>query len=117
MSRPQSLRSLLLHRLTWPLVLVVLLDVALTYFVALHFANLAYDRWLMDSARSLAQQVKPYHDKVTFELPPIAVELFRWDAVDKTFFKIESRASGFVAGDRGLPSPSLNSRPEDPMWC
>lgn len=49
MSRPQSLRSLLLHRLTWPLVLVVLLDVALTYFVALHFANLAYDRWLMDS--------------------------------------------------------------------
>lgn len=108
MSRPQSLRSLLLHRLTWPLVLVVLLDVALTYFVALHFANLAYDRWLMDSARSLAQQVKPYHDKVTFELPPIAVELFRWDAVDKTFFKIESRASGFVAGDRGLPSPGMD---------
>ncbi|MFM2005035.1 MAG: hypothetical protein RLZZ09_690, partial [Pseudomonadota bacterium] len=108
MSRPQSLRNLLLHRLTWPLVLVVVLDVALTYFVALHFANLAYDRWLMDSARSLAQEVKPYHDKVTFELPPIAVEVFRWDAVDKTFFKIESRVGGFVAGDRALPSPSMD---------
>jgi two-component system sensor histidine kinase TctE len=108
MSRPQSLRNLLLHRLTWPLVLVVVLDVALTYFVALHFANLAYDRWLMDSARSLAQEVKPYHDKVTFELPPIAVEVFRWDAVDKTFFKIESRVGGFVAGDRALPIPSMN---------
>jgi two-component system sensor histidine kinase TctE len=88
--------------------MVVLLDVALTYFVALHFANLAYDRWLMDSARSLAQQVKPYHDKVTFELPPIAVEVFRWDALDKTFFKIEPRAGGFVAGDRALPSPSMD---------
>ena len=109
MTRPQSLKSLLLHRLTWPLVLVVLLDVALTYFVALHFANLAYDRWLMDSARSLAQQVKSYHDKVTFELPPIAVEVFRWDAVDKTFFKIESLIGGFVAGDRTLPSPAMTA--------
>lgn len=60
MNRRHSLRSLLLRRLTWPLVMVVLLDVALTYFVALHFADRAYDRWLLDSARSLAQQVKSY---------------------------------------------------------
>ena len=105
----KSLRSLLLHRLFWPLSLVVLLDVALTYFVALHFANLAYDRWLLDSARSLAQQVNSHHDQVTFELPPIAVAVFRWDAVDTTFFKIESRNGGFVAGDRALPSPDMAS--------
>lgn len=107
MPEPQSLRVQLLRRLIWPLIIVVLLDVAVSYFVALHFANLTYDRWLLDSARSLAQQVKSYQDRVTFELPPIAVEVFRWDATDKTFFKIESQENGFMAGDRTLPSPAI----------
>ncbi|GAB6046629.1 sensor histidine kinase [Methyloparacoccus murrellii] len=115
--RAQSLRTQLLLRLSGPLLLVVLLDVAVSYFVALHYANLAYDRWLLDSARSLAQQVKSYRDRITFELPPIAVEVFRWDAMDKTFFKIESRASGFMAGDRALPSPDLRElMPEEPYF-
>lgn len=100
-----SLRTLLLRRLTWPLLSLVLVDVAISYVVALHFSNLAYDRWLLDSARSLAQEVKSHQDGIWFELPPIAVEVFRWDEVDKTFFKIESLATGFLAGDRGLPSP------------
>ncbi len=109
MPEPQSLRIQLLRRLIWPLLIVVLLDVAVSYFVALHFANLTYDRWLLDSARSLAQQVKSYKDQVTFELPPIAVEVFRWDATDKTFFKIESQEKGFMAGDRTLPSPAIHA--------
>ncbi|MFN5745857.1 MAG: sensor histidine kinase [Methylococcaceae bacterium] len=107
MSRPHSLRAWLLQRLIWPLLLVVLVDVAISYFVTLHFANLAYDRWLLDSARSLAQQVKSYKNRVSFELPPIAVEVFRWDEMDKTFFKIESLDGGFMAGDAALPSPSM----------
>jgi len=106
-SRPQSLRYQLLLRLALPLALVVCLDAALSYFVALHYADQAYDRWLLDSARSLAQQVKTKKDKVTFDLPPIAVEVFRWDDVDKTFFKVESTTSGFMAGDKALPSPDI----------
>lgn len=107
MPRAQSLRALLLRRLTWPLLLIVLLDVAISYAVSLHFANLAYDRWLLDSARSLAQEVRLYKDRVSIDLPPIAVEVFRWDEVDKTFFKVESLESGFLAGDRGLPSADM----------
>ena len=109
MVEPQSLRFQLLRRLVLPLIVVVLLDVAVSYVVALHFANLTYDRWLLDSARSLAQQFKSYKDQVTFELPPIAVEVFRWDAKDKTFFKIESQEHGFMAGDRSLPSPAADA--------
>ncbi|MFM8442545.1 MAG: sensor histidine kinase [Methylococcus sp.] len=107
MPRAQSLRALLLRRLTWPLLLIVLLDVAISYAVSLHFANRAYDRWLLDSARSLAQEVRSYKDRVSIDLPPIAVEVFRWDEVDKTFFKVESLETGFLAGDRGLPSPDM----------
>lgn len=104
--KPKSIRSRILSRLTFPFLVLVLLDAAVSYSVALHFANTAYDHWLLDSASSLVQQVKKKQDKITFELPPIAVEVFRWDAIDKTFFKVESAASGFIAGDRALPTPA-----------
>jgi two-component system sensor histidine kinase TctE len=105
MRKFESLRSQLLLRLTLPLIFVVVLDTAVSYYVALHYANKAYDRWLLDSARSLAQEVKAQKGKVTFELPPTALEIFRWDEVDKTFFKIQSRRIGFMAGDRAVPDP------------
>lgn len=107
MNKPQTLRAQLLSRLTLPLIVVVILDASVSYFVALHYADLAYDRWLLDSAKSLAQEVKAQKDQVTFELPPIAVEVFRWDDMDKTFYKVESEGSGFISGDKGLPSPSI----------
>lgn len=86
MNKPQSLRAKLLLRLALPLIVVAIFDASASYFVALHYADLAYDRWLLDSAKSLAQEVKTKQDRVSFELPPIAVEVFRWDDVDKTFF-------------------------------
>jgi two-component system sensor histidine kinase TctE len=112
-NKPHSLRTQLLLRLTLPLAFVVMLDAAVSYFVALHYADMAYDRWLLDSARSLAQQVKGQKDKITFDLPPIAVEMFRWDDMDKTFFKVESLGGGFMAGDKALPSPSIPPEERD----
>jgi two-component system sensor histidine kinase TctE len=83
----------------------VVLDAGVSYYVALHYANLAYDRWLLDSTRSLAQVVKAHQGKVTFEPSPAALEIFRWDEVDKTFFKIQSQRTGFIAGDKTVPNP------------
>ena len=107
MNNPQSLRTQLLAKLTLPLMLVLILDAIGSYFVALHYANLAYDRWLLDSAKSLSQEIKTQQNHVTFDLPPIAAEVFRWDEIDKTFFKVESEQEGFIAGDRQLPSPDF----------
>lgn len=112
-SEPHSLRTQLLARLALPMALFVVIDAAVSYFVALHFANLAYDRWLLDSARSLAQEVKAQKGKVTFELPPTALEVFQWDDLDKTFFKIESTHLGFMAGDATLPAPPHPMTEED----
>jgi two-component system sensor histidine kinase TctE len=102
--KPKSIRFQILSRLMFPLLVLVLLDAAVSYAVALYFANTAYDHWLLDSASSLVQQVKGKQDKIIFELPPVAAEVFRWDAIDKTFFKVESAVSGFIAGDRALPT-------------
>ncbi|MEY4210859.1 MAG: hypothetical protein RLZ92_1240 [Pseudomonadota bacterium] len=116
MNKPQSLRAKLLSRLALPLILVVILDASASYFVALHYADLAYDRWLLDSAKSLAQEVKTKQNHVSFELPPTAVEVFRWDDVDKTFFKVESEADGFLAGDEKLPSPVMTNLLANEAW-
>ncbi|OAI01346.1 histidine kinase [Methylomonas methanica] len=113
MNKPKSLRAQLLSKLTLPLLFVVILDAAASYYVATHFTNQAYDRWLLDSAKSLVQEVKAQQDHVTFELPPIAVEVFRWDDMDETFYKVESQMTGFMAGDDGLPSPSISELNKD----
>jgi two-component system sensor histidine kinase TctE len=71
----------------------------------LHHADIAYDRWLLDSARSLAQEVKASKGKVFVELPPAALEIFKWDESDKTYFKIISADKGMIVGDKFVPEP------------
>lgn len=105
MGKSRSLRSQLLRRLTLPLLFFVMLDAGISYYVALHYANLAYDRWLLDSTRSLAQAVQARKGRATFEPSPEELDIFRWDEVDQTFFKIQSQRTGFLAGDRAVPDP------------
>lgn len=113
MHKSKSLRAQLIGRLTVPLLFVVILDAVASYYVAMHFTNQAYDRWLLDSAKSLIQEVKVKDDHVTFELPPVAAEVFRWDDMDETFYKVESESLGFMAGDDSLPSPAISALKKD----
>lgn len=101
--RPVSLRAGLLLRLGVVLVLLLALDAIASYFTALHFANLVYDRWLIDSTRSLAQAVRAEHGLIQFDLPRVALEIFQFDEVDKTWFKVSSESEGFIGGDAALP--------------
>jgi len=77
----------------------------LSYFVTLHHVDVAYDRWLLDSARSLTQEIKVRDGKVIVELPPAALEIFKWDESDKTYFKIISEEQGMLTGDKFVPEP------------
>ncbi|MFZ2171248.1 MAG: sensor histidine kinase N-terminal domain-containing protein, partial [Methylococcaceae bacterium] len=58
MHKKRSLKTEMLFRLVIPLIFFVIIDAVLSYFVTLHYVDEAYDRWLLDSARSLAQGVK-----------------------------------------------------------
>ncbi|MFO1418112.1 MAG: sensor histidine kinase N-terminal domain-containing protein [Methylotetracoccus sp.] len=106
MGKPSSLRTQLMLRLAVPMAFFVVVDAAVSYFVALHYANVAFDRWLLDSARSLAQEVKAQKGRPSLELPPSALEIFQWDEVDKTTFRIDSMQFGFLAGDPSIPMPT-----------
>jgi two-component system sensor histidine kinase TctE len=100
---PVSLRAGLLLRFAIVLVLLLALDGLASYFTALHFANLVYDRWLIDSTLSLAQAVRAEHGTIEFDLPRMALEIFQFDEVDKTYFKVSSERRGLIGGDAALP--------------
>ena len=100
-------RSLRVGLLTWlgpVLVLLLLLDALACYFTALHFANLVYDRWLIDSTRSLAQAVRSEHGQIEFDVPRVALQIFQFDEVDQTYFKIVSARRGVIGGYADLPA-------------
>jgi len=100
---PTSLRAGLLLRLVVVLLILLTLDGLASYFTALHFANLVYDRWLIDSTRSLALAVRTEDGQIKFDLPRVALEIFQFDEVDKTYFKISSPHRGVIGGDASLP--------------
>lgn len=97
-----SLRVGLLLRIAMVLVVLLGLDGVASYLTALHFANVVYDRWLIDSTRSLAQAVQADHGHVRFHLTQVALKVFQFDAVDQTYFKVSSRERGFIAGQVDL---------------
>ena len=71
----------------------------------MHYVDEAYDRWLLDSARSLVQEIKVREGKVLVELPAAALGIFKWDEQDKTYFKITSSEQEMLAGDNLVPEP------------
>lgn len=105
MSKQRSLKTAILLRLAIPLIFFISIESVLSYFVTLHHVNVAYDRWLLDSARSLTQEIKVQEGKVFVELPPAALEIFKWDESDKTYFKIISADKDMLAGDKFVPEP------------
>lgn len=100
----RSLRSGLLLRLGIVLVVMLAADAVACYLTALYFANQVYDHWLIDSTRSLAQVVRTDNGRIEFDLPRVALEVFRFDEVDKTYFRISSAQRGFIAGEPSLPN-------------
>ncbi len=104
-NKQRSLKTEILLRLAIPLIFFISIESVLSYFVTLHHVDVAYDRWLLDSARSLTQEIKVSAGKVSVELPPAALEIFKWDESDKTYFKIISEEKGMLAGDKFVPEP------------
>jgi two-component system sensor histidine kinase TctE len=105
MNKQRSLKTEILLRLAVPLIFFISVESVLSYFVTLYHVDVAYDRWLLDSARSLTQEIKVRDGKVIVELPPAALEIFKWDESDKTYFKIISEEQGMLTGDKFVPEP------------
>ncbi len=107
MHKIRSLKHELLFRLVLPLIFFVNVDTVLTYFVTLHYVDKTYDRWLLDSAKSVTQEIRVRDGSAFVELPPAALAIFKWDESDKTYFKIISEHRKILAGDALVPDPPL----------
>lgn len=102
-----SLRRRLFVQLALPLLALFAVGGAITSWAARHYADRIYDRWLYDSAQSLAQQVRLTGGMAALNLPRVAQEMFEWDAQDRILFRVEGSASGLIAG-RDVPRHGRN---------
>ena len=104
----ESLRFGLLLRLASLLLVLLLLDAVACYYTALHFANLVYDKWLTDSDHSLATAVHARDGHAALDLPRPALDVFQFDEMDTTYYRVDSTQQGFIGGERALiPMPDL----------
>jgi two-component system sensor histidine kinase TctE len=103
MRRPPSLRRRLLAFLVAPMVLAWLASGVLVYVLALHYANISYDRSLTDLVHALERMIRS--DARYEELNPQTRILFEVDSEDPNYYTVRSTHHGTLAANLELPLP------------
>lgn len=103
-----TLRQRLLLWLLPPIVLLIVVWAWATYAIVLYFANLAHDRALEDTVRTLAGQIRIEPNRIDINLPPAAHRMLEFDQVDTVYFSVSDEHERQLAGNQKLPS-----NPED----
>ncbi len=99
----RSLRSGLTLRVLAVALLLLALDGVYCYALSAHFANLAYDRWLIEDAGSLAQALSVENGRITVVLPRVALAIFKFDDYDQTSYRLITTQGRPIANDGNLP--------------
>lgn len=111
-----SLRRRLLARLWIPLAGAFLTGALLSFVVAYHFGKVVLDRWLLDSAMTLATQLRADTGHVSLDLPPSAVEMFEWDAVDRIYEEVTSPNGRRLFSNAVFPAAPVGLQPGNPQY-
>ena len=108
-TRPILYRQLTL-RLMIPLVLIVTVVGAIGLLSAGAETATVFDRWLLDAAVSLADQVRSGNGSAAnaVDLPEAARTMLAYDEIDHTWFSVEDRGRVLV-GSEGIPSNGVNA--------
>ena len=104
-AKPISIRRRLLVFLAGAAVLMVSGATVVTYWVAVHLTNNAYDRSLLDPAFDIADNVRLDKSGAHVDLPQKALEALVYDQVDKVIFQVRSRDNDIIDGVPDLPPP------------
>ncbi|MDM0086856.1 MULTISPECIES: sensor histidine kinase [unclassified Variovorax] len=105
MSKPSRVRRLqneLNFRLMLPVLAIVALTGLLGAFAAQKLVDRVFDRWLLDTARALADQVRVVDGKPVIELSRQAEALLTYDMVDRSYFEVR-QDDRHLLGQVGLP--------------
>ena len=116
MNKFTSLKTRVFFRLVIPVIAFIIFETIISFFVTLHYANKAYDHWLLNSAHSLIQEIKVIDNKIYIDLPKTAQEIFQWDDVDETFFNIITENKVVLAGDQFVPELQALTNWELPVF-
>src|SRR5262245_47549918 len=100
-------RKLLLWLLS-PLLLLILVDAIASYYVAEHFASVAYDRTLAERARQLMLRVEDRDGTQHLRLSASAERLLLEDPEDRLFYRVVRPGERIEAGETLLPPPGNN---------
>ena len=111
-----SLRRRLLVRLWVPLTSLLVAGAVIAYALAFHFASVVYDRWLLDSAMTLATQLRTDTGRLSLDLPRSAVEMFEWDSVDRIYWDVVSPQGRTLFGNSNFPPPPESLAPSEPTY-
>ena len=100
-----SLKRLLLLWLLLPQLVLWLVGGALTYRIALQYAEKGVDQSLTQSVLSLARQVKPVGSGLLIDFPRAAQDIIEQDPKDRVSYMVSSPPGRFLVGNDTLPSP------------
>ena len=100
-----SLKRQLLLWLMLPQLVLWLVGGALTYRVALSYAEKGIDQSLTQSVRSLARQVKPIGSGLLIDFPKAAQDILEQDPKDRVSYMVSSPPGRFLLGNSTLPHP------------
>lgn len=114
-------RSLRRHLLAWlllPQLVLWLAAAAVTYNVAVRYADRANDHGLYLSSRALARQVKPIDSGLFVDFPRAAKDIIEADPDDRVYYMVSSPPGEFILGNHKLPPPGQADalRPDRPTF-
>lgn len=105
MRRALTLRSYFLLLVGVPLLGLLVAETVVSYRIGVNTANQVFDYWLLDSAQTLAAEVRRVDGELRFVAASEAIEMFGWDATDETLFRISTPDGALIAGTPALPLP------------
>jgi two-component system, OmpR family, sensor histidine kinase TctE len=111
-ARPRSLFGEILDWMLAPLLLLWPMSLAVTYLVAKSIANGPFDRALETDAYVLARQIHPVNGVAELSLPDSTRDFLRADNVDSVFYQVLGTRGELVGGDRDMPLPHEEDRPQ-----
>ncbi len=100
-----SIRRRLLMFLGGALLLLVVGAAVVTYWVAVHAANDAYDRSLLDPVLDIAANIKIDERGGSVNLPREALDALVYDQVDRLVYQVRSTDGRVIDGAPDLPPP------------
>lgn len=104
--KTNSIRQKLLNWLLILLLPLLLLGAGSAYYLANHFANLAYDRALFKVALALADQIEVKAGVMVVDLPDSTLNLIEYDRYDWIYYQIQDPSHHVVIGEEELTLPT-----------